>query len=221
MKRYYLNLVLFFYLALSAGCASSAHPKIEPADNLNSGVLAAYSGAKAQILVPDFGIESTKANNQVGAGLRQMLIEALNTANRFSVSQKQDSGPQAADLIISATVREFEPQSSGGRGGLGGGGSAASGMLGGLLGGILNKAHIALEIRIIDASTSKVIASSKVQGQASDTNGGLMTGSLGGWALGAQLSVYSNTPMEKAIRICIIEAARFISQAVPAEYYKY
>ena len=236
MKRFLLNLILLCCLVLSAGCASWMHPKIQPADGLNTGLVPVYSGLKAQIAVADFDIKSTKVNNRAGAGLRQMLIDALSTSNRFSIIQRQDlslsvPGNQSADkaqkdkpvptgLIISVTISEFEPQSSGGRGGLGGGGSAASAMLGGLLGGMLNKAHVALEIRIIDAATSKVIASAKVQGQASDTNGGLMTGSLGSWALGPQLSVYVNTPMEKAIRICIIEAARFISQAVPAEYYK-
>ena len=43
----------------------------------------------------------------------------------------------------------------------------------------------------------------------------------GGWALGAGLGAYANTPMEKAIRICIIEAVRYISQTIPASYYKY
>lgn len=236
MKRFLLNPILLFCLVLLAGCASWMHPKIQPADGLSTGLLAVYSGPKAQIAVADFDIKSTKVNNRAATGLRQMLIDALSATNRFSIIKREDlslpaPGNQPVDeaqkdkpvptgLIISATISEFEPQSSGGREGLGGGGSAASGMLGGLLGGVLNKAHLALEIRIIDAATSKVIASAKLQGQASDTNGGLTTGSLGSWALGAQLAVYANTPMEKAIRICIIEAARFISQAVPAEYYK-
>jgi len=35
------------------------------------------------------------------------------------------------------------------------------------------------------------------------------------------LGAYANTPMEKAIRICIIEAVRYIAQVIPANYYKY
>jgi curli biogenesis system outer membrane secretion channel CsgG len=48
-----------------------------------------------------------------------------------------------------------------------------------------------------------------------------MGGFFGSWALGVGLSGYANTPMEKAIRICIIEAVRYISQTIPANYYKY
>jgi len=43
----------------------------------------------------------------------------------------------------------------------------------------------------------------------------------GAWALGTGLSSYANTSMEKAIRICIKEAALYISGAIPANYYKY
>jgi curli biogenesis system outer membrane secretion channel CsgG len=93
--------------------------------------------------------------------------------------------------------------------------------LGGLLGAALNKAHMALDLRIIDASTSEVLASTRVQGQASDVAGGLMMGFMGGWALGGGLGAYANTPMEKAIRVCIIEAVRYISQIIPVNYYRY
>jgi curli biogenesis system outer membrane secretion channel CsgG len=135
-------------------------------------------------------------------------------------------GPQrgkikTADLIITAAVTEFEPQASGGRAGIGGGGGVASGILGGLLGAALNKSHMALDIRIIDASTSEVLAATRVQGQASDVSGAIMAGFFGGWGLGAGLSVYANTPMEKAIRVCIIEAVRYVAQTIPPTYYKY
>jgi len=93
--------------------------------------------------------------------------------------------------------------------------------LGGLLGAALNKAHMALDIRIVDTSTSEVLAATRVQGQASDIAGGIMAGFFGSWGLGVGLSAYANTPMEKAIRVCIIEAVRYISQTIPVNYYKY
>jgi len=175
-----------------------------------------------------------------------MLVTALVNSNRFSVLERQAlsavmqeqelassgaaqqgaGGPQrgkikTADLIISAAVTEFEPQASGGRAGIGGGAGVGSGILGGLLGASLNKSHMALDIRIIDSSTSEVLASTRVQGEASDVGGAIMAGFFGGWALGGGLSAYANTPMEKAIRVCIIEAVRYISQGIPATYYKY
>jgi curli biogenesis system outer membrane secretion channel CsgG len=174
-----------------------------------------------------------------------MLVTALVNSNRFSVVERQElsavmqeqelatsgaaqagSGPQrgkikTADLIITAAVTEFEPQASGGAAGIGGGGGVGSGVLGGLLGAAMNKSHMAMDIRIVDASTSEILASTRVQGQATDVAGGFMMGFMGSWALGGGLSAYANTPMEKAIRICIIEAVRYISQTIPANYYKY
>jgi curli biogenesis system outer membrane secretion channel CsgG len=78
-----------------------------------------------------------------------------------------------------------------------------------------------LEIRIVDASTSGVLAVSPVQGQTSDVSNRIMTKSSGNWALVGGLAAYANTPMEKAIRICIIETVRYISKSIPAAYYKY
>jgi curli biogenesis system outer membrane secretion channel CsgG len=174
-----------------------------------------------------------------------MLVTALVNSNRFAVVERQvlnavmqeqelsssgaaqpGSGPQrgnirTADLVVTAAVTEFEPQASGGRAGIGGGGGVGSGILGGLLGAALNKSHMALDLRIIDTSTSEVLAATRVQGQASDISGGFFGGFMGSFGLGGGLSGYANTPMEKAIRICIIEAVRYIAQVIPANYYKY
>ncbi len=151
-------------------------------------LLPAYVGPKARITIADF--ETTKAGAEIGLDLRQKLVNALIESNRFLVEKELP-----ADLIISLAVTEFEPQASGGRAGVGGGGGVGRGLLGGLLGSTVNKAKILLGIRIVDASTSKVLAVTDVQGQAADT--------------------------EKAMRICIIEAVRYISRAVPGKFYKY
>jgi curli biogenesis system outer membrane secretion channel CsgG len=204
-----------------------------------------YSGPKARVAIADFEVKAAKATGQIGSGLREMLVTALINSSRFSVLERQalnavmqeqelsvsgaaqpGGGPQrgkikTADLIIAAAVTEFEPEASGGSAGIGGGGGIGSGVLGALLGGSINKAHMALDLRIIDASTSEVLYSTRVQGQASDVSVGALAGFFGSWALGAGLDTYANTPMEKAIRICIIEAVRYISQAIPANYFKY
>jgi len=205
-----------------------------------------YSGPKARIAVADFDVKAAKAYGDIGSGLREMLVTALINSNRFRVVERQAlsavmqeqelsasgaaqagaGGPQrgkikTADLIVTAAVTEFEPQASGGRAGIGGGGGIGSGILGGLLGAALNKSHMALDLRIVDTSTSEVLAATRVQGQATDVAGGFMGGFMGSGALGGGLSAYANTPMEKAIRICIVEALRYISQTTPADYYKY
>lgn len=242
---------LFWFIAYGlvviglAGCATMLQPTAQVDNTAGVAPLPPYSGPKARIAVADFEVKAAKATFEIGSGLREMLTTALINSNRFSVLERQalsavmqeqelsasgaadaGGGPQrgkikTADLIVTAAVTEFEPQASGGRAGIGGGGGVGSGILGGLLGAALNKAHMALDIRIVDTSTSEVLAATRVQGQASDIAGGIMAGFFGSWGLGGGLSVYANTPMEKAIRVCIIEAVRYISQTTPANYYKY
>ena len=249
MKR--LLLIIGYGLTIMSlvGCASLQQlmqPTAQVDNNAGAAPLPPYSGPKARIAVADFDVKAAKATGEIGSGLREMLVTALINSSRFSVVERQalaavmqeqelsasgvaqagSGGPQrgkikTADLIVTAAVTEFEPQASGGRAGVGGGGGVGSGILGGLLGAALNKAHMALDIRIVDTSTSEVLAATRVQGQASDIAGGIMAGFFGSWGLGVGLSAYANTPMEKAIRVCIIEAVRYISQTIPANYYKY
>jgi curli biogenesis system outer membrane secretion channel CsgG len=246
-KALYILGCISFIISV-VGCASlnsMMQPTAQVDNTAGAQPLPPYSGPKARIAVANFDVKAAKATGEIGSGLREMLVTALINSNRFSVLERQvlnavmqeqelsssgaaqqGEGPQrgkikTADLIITAAVTEFEPQASGGQAGIGGGGGVGNGILGGLLGAALNKAHMALDIRIIDASTSEVLAATRVQGQASDVAGGFMAGFFGNWGLGGGLSMYANTPMEKAIRICIIEAVRYISQTVPANYYKY
>lgn len=203
-----------------AGC-SFIHHKAGAGTVSVRGALPAYSGLKARIVVADFDVKAAKATGEIGVGVREMLITALMDSNRFTIVERQAQAAQEPDLIITASVSEFEPQASGGRAGVGGGGGVGSGVLGGLLGSSLNKAHMVLDISIVDTSTSKLLAATRVQAQASDVSGAIKGGFSGSGGLGAGLSVYANTPMEKAIRICIIEVVRYMSQAIPARYYKY
>lgn len=245
MRRLGLFAIVCMVLVGLAGCASLMQPTAQVDNNAGAPPLPPYSGPKARVAVADFDVKAAKARGEIGMGLREMLVTALLNSSRFSVLERQalsavmqeqelaasgaaqqGTGPQrgkikTADLIVTAAVTEFEPEASGGSAGIGGGGGIGSGILGGLLGASMNKAHMALDIRIVDASTSEVLASTRVQGQANDIAGGIMGGFMGSWGLGAGLSGYANTPMEKAIRICIIEAVRYISQTIPANYYKY
>jgi curli biogenesis system outer membrane secretion channel CsgG len=180
---------------------------------------ASYSGPKAKVAVADFDVKAAKAGSEIGAGLRAMLVSTLMNSNRFAVVEPQALSDASSALIISVTVTEFEPQASGGAAGVGAGGGIGNGILGGLLGTPLNRANMALDVKIIDASTSGILADTLVQGQAADPGTALGAG----WnrsGLGNGLSAYSNTPMEKAIRVCIVEAVNYIIQSVPENYYK-
>jgi curli biogenesis system outer membrane secretion channel CsgG len=214
------------------GCASLRPSAAEQEAVKVPAALLSYSGLKAKIAVADCDVQAAKATREIGSGLRQMFITVLTDSNRFIINEqpavsgkprdeKSPASDSGADLIIAIAVNEFEPQVSGGSSGMGGGGGVGSGVLGGLLGTNLNKAHMALDVRIITVSNSEVLASTRVQGQASDVSAGQRSGESGSWALSKGLSAYADTPMEKAVRATIIEAVRYISQAIPASYYKY
>lgn len=244
MKKILVMAVALLVLIIPV-CFAGMQPTAQVDNNAGTQGLPPYSGPKARIAVADFDVKAAKAGGEIGSGLREMLVTALINSSRFSVVERQvlnavmqeqelsSSGAaqagggvqrgkiKTADLIVTAAVTEFEPQASGGRAGIGGGGGIGGGILGGVIGGALNKAHMALDIRIVDTSTSEVLAATRVQGQAADIAGGVGIGFMGNWGLGAGLSGYANTPMEKAIRVCIIEAVRYISQSIPQDYYKY
>ena len=217
---------IFLYGCASVGSAKKPAAKFE--DVSSTAPLSTYSGPKVKVAVADFEIKTANSAGEAGIGLKEMLITALNNSNRFQVVDPQAlsaavdvPGDTVSGLVISVIVVEFEPSASGGSAGVGGGGGVGSGFMGALLGGSTNKAHVALDVRVVDPATSNVLFSTRVQGQASDVSGAIMGGFLGSWALSQHLSGYANTPMEKAIRICIIEAVRYVSGIVPPEYYKY
>jgi curli biogenesis system outer membrane secretion channel CsgG len=111
-------------------------------------------------------------------------------------------------------VTEFEPGTSGIGSGLGG---TVGRVVGGVLGGI-RKSHIAIDVRVVDTRTSRLVAATSVEGEATDYNlGGLAIGSSVGGSLGG----YSKTPMEKAVRVALGEAVNFIVSQTPQTYYHF
>ncbi|MFH0827955.1 MAG: CsgG/HfaB family protein [Candidatus Omnitrophota bacterium] len=244
MKKIFVAIGLCLVMP-SLGCAG-LQPTAQVDNNAGTQAMPPYNGPKARIAVADFDVKAAKAYGEIGSGLREMLVTALINSSRFRVMERQvlnavmqeqqlgasgaaapgQTGAQrgqikTADIIVTAAVTEFEPQASGGGGGLGGGGTIGGSLFGAIIGGSMNKAHMALDLRIIDTSTSEVLAATRVQGQATDIAGGLFAGVLGSVPLGIGLGGYANTPMEKAIRVCIIEAVKYIAQVTPANYFQY
>jgi curli biogenesis system outer membrane secretion channel CsgG len=172
-------------------------------------------------------------NPQIGNGMADMLNDALLKSNRFivlerqtltDVLQEQDlaasgrvsretAAPmgaiEGADLLIKGSVTEFEPGSAGGGAGLGG---ALFGLPGALIGGALGsvrQSHVAMIIQVVDAKTSRLLFSTTVEGKANDFNVGGLLGGFGGSGGGVGgLGTWQKTPVEKAIRIAILEAVK-------------
>jgi len=250
MKRLFTFLIAVILISSLAGCAPIIR-MIKPGRKGRRGIgvplIAPYSGPEAKVKVADFDIKTAKAEGQAGEALREMLVAALASSDRFIVVapgplkpsrvkegredflgiQSEDNQAQiksedvTPDLVIAITVADFEPKASGGRAGIGGGGGAASGILGGMLGTTLSKAQIVLDIHLLDQKTSRVLTAGSIQGQAGDIIGVSAEGFFGEWPLSPGLSAYADTSMEKAIRLCIIEVVRYLSENIPEEYYKY
>ena len=170
--------------------------------------------------------------------MAEMLTTSLFNTNRFIVLERQtlkdvmaeqDLGAsgrirketaapigqiEGAELLVTGAVTEFEPGSSGIGGGIGGGSSS---IIGGILGGI-KRSHIAIDIRVIDTRTSRILAATTVEGTATDIGG---LGGLAGGHLGGGLGGWHKQPIEKALRVAIGAAVDFIASQTPAQYYHY
>ena len=206
----------------------------------------AYDGPKARVAVSRFTDKTGKGwwTGAIGDGMADMLTTALFHTNRYIVLERQTLGDvlkeqdlggagrikkgteapigeiEGAELLIAGAVTEFEGAQSGVGGGIGGIGGTAGRILGGIAGGIKN-AHMAIDMRVIDTKTSRVVAATSVEGKATDfALGGALAGAGAGGALGGALGGWSKTPTEKALRLCIQEAVKFIVSKTPQTYYR-
>jgi len=235
-------LTLFFSILLCAGIASAVEPTARVDTGLE-GQLPPYAGAKASTAVAKFEWKAGyDYHHGEPSGLRDMLSTVLVQSKRFRVLERQEFNAikdeiglseegyteqqtakkrgkvKGADLLIVAAVTGWDPGTSGTGGGIGIGNWKG---FGGILGGI-TKSSMAMDIRIFDTETSEVLAATCVEGEATDFNlGGFGGGIIGTVGLAGGLSTYSRTPMEKAIRVCIYEAVKYIIENTPREYFKY
>lgn len=199
-----------------------------------------YNGPKARVAVGDFQVKAAGATMAMGDGLREMLVTGLFNTNRFIVLERaaiqdvmleQDMGAsgrvkpgtaapigqiEGAELLIYGVVSEFEANASGG--GINLGFSAIP--LG--LGGGARNAHMAIDLRVVDTATGRILTASRVEGKATDYSANLETLiDGGGIGMPVSLGAYSNTPMEKAIRVCIDRAVQDLCHKTPTQYFHY
>ncbi len=226
------------FVALGSSCApmqpsamvtSGGGPGIAEAQSVP------YNGPKARITVSKFVDKTAKGYGDIGEGMTDMITTALFNTNRFIVLERGELGEvlreqdlaasgrirkgteapigqiEGAELLVVGAITEFEPNAGGAGGGL---------LVPGFGVGLgVKTAHIAIDIRIIDARTSRILAAHSVEGKAQDV-GGLGAISVGG-PLAVGFGSFAKTPMEKAIRVCLQTAVNFIAQQTPAQYYHY
>jgi curli biogenesis system outer membrane secretion channel CsgG len=243
MRRAYLAFIILCILAVGLwSCQTTPTAKVTSGGGptIAQAQQEAYNGPKARIAVAQFKDKTGKGwwSGQIGDGMADMLATSLFNTNRYIVLErhilgdvlaeqdlgasgrvkKQTAAPigqiEGAELLITGAVTEFEPGASGMGGDLGG---TVGKVFGGVLGGI-RKAHIAIDVRVVDTRTSRLVAATSVEGEATDYNlGGLAIGSSVGGSLGG----YSKTPMEKAVRVALGEAVNFIVSQTPPTYYHF
>ncbi|GAB4191365.1 MAG: hypothetical protein Tsb002_19940 [Wenzhouxiangellaceae bacterium] len=205
-----------------------------------------YDGPQARIAVARFTNKSADSRNwynpQIGDGMADMLTTALVNTGRFIVLERQaiddvlseqDLGAsgrvsadtaaaigeiEGAEILVVAAVTEFDDNSGGTRGGLGG---IGGGILGAIAGGS-RSAHMAIDLRLVDARTSRVLAATSVEGEAKDFSlGGALGGYTGSVGLGGALQSWKNTPREKALRQVIGAAVDYVIGKTPTTYYRH
>jgi curli biogenesis system outer membrane secretion channel CsgG len=172
--------------------------------------------ARMRIAVSRF---ENKTYYPVGEGMTDMLTTALFQTGRFIVLERQNldvvsqeqelsrsgavsqettipSGElEGAEFLVIGAITEFEPNARG-----------VSTPLGGA-----KQSHVAIDLRIVDSRTSRVVSSLTVEGQATDTSIGVgLLKWLGGIPMVMSLRAWNNTPMDKAIRVCLDKAVDYI-----------
>jgi len=197
-----------------AGCATSSAQVVSSSSGptVREAQAAPYNGPKQRVIVSSF----SGGPSGVGPGLTDMLMDSLFNTNRFvvlererldEVTAEQDlsnssrfrkdtavplGAMEGAQLLVRGSVTEFEPNCKGGS----------------VIVASSKQACIAINLRIIDAETGRVVNATTVQGSSSSGSVGLIFTQT---ALPIGLGAYSKTPMEAAMRNCIETAVRYIA----------
>ncbi|NQT53356.1 SH3 domain-containing protein [bacterium] len=225
-----------------SGCASLLEPQASVTGgaggpSIGQAQAEHYNGPKARIAVLAFDNKTGKGH-RIGDGMTDMLATALFNSNRFIVVERRELGGvlaeqdlassgrvnpatgaatgqvYGAELLVAGAITEFEPNYQGGAVGI----VMPRLPLG--IGATGSQAHIAIDLRVIDARTSQIVCATSITGRSTDFAGALGTAIGGGRTrTGIGLGAYRNTPVEKAVRVCINKAVEFVVSRTPAQYY--
>lgn len=211
-------------------------PRLPPLPPLQPG----ETREQATVMVGDMLTKAANASSAIGDGLREMLITALHNSGRFIIVERMDlqtlaaeqalsrsrmalpgtaipeSRMDVAEIMVVGAVTEFEPEAGGGGINLG------ITKLPFSFGRQTSNAHMAIDIRIVDIASGRVLGSKRIKGEASSsqTSVGISPKTSGGGRIPVSLGSFKNTPMEAAIRGCIEQSIDYIAGAVPRKYYR-
>jgi curli biogenesis system outer membrane secretion channel CsgG len=163
-------------------------------------------------------------HGSTGSDLASMLTNELATTEKFRIVERAKLGPvleeqdlgasgrvdkhtaakigklTGAQYLVMGTVSSFEENTQGTGGGLSFHGFS--------VGGKHDEAYIAVDLRVVDTTTGEVVHTRTIEARSSSygVNGGVYHGGFGG-----DLGHYSNTPVGKAIRACLVEISDYLS----------
>lgn len=224
LKCYSIGLVLSLIITLFTAITEVAAKKKEE----SKGTLSTrpYHGPKKRLAVLNFEVKAPGAEDKIGSSMAEMLITALQNTDKYIVLEResqsfkdmlkeQDLGKDGrikpetaaklgeilgAQVLIKGVVTEFCQYET-----IKGIGVFVKGLtLGG--GGIIT-AHVAVDIRMFDASTGEIIESHRTEQKANTV---IMTGGvkIGDVVIGGL--DFHKTPLGKATRLAIEDMVDFI-----------
>jgi Uncharacterized protein involved in formation of curli polymers len=177
-----------------------------------------------------------------GSSLQDMLATALVKTGRFTVLERaqlqavlneqnlgaaglvsKETAAEAgkingAEFLVQGAITAFDPGTERSSSGVG---SAVGAALGFLVPGAslisqaidkVSRARVAMEVRVVNASTGSIVTATNVEETALGVAG--FSGAFDAASLGS-MSAFAKTPMEKAIRACVERAAKFIVANAP------
>jgi curli biogenesis system outer membrane secretion channel CsgG len=238
-------------IALAGSCSPTARVRGDSA-LAEPPPLPPYQGPRARVAVARFEDKTAKGYDSIGEGMAAMFVTALVNSNRYIVLERdiidevlaeQDlatagrvlpgSGAatgeiEGAELLLTGAVTEFEPEKFG----------LGSGFIG--LGSLLTTAalhekyntpvgaatftesHIALDVRVVETSTSRVVASASVEATGQDW-GGFVAGEVGGGKSRLPLAFggFQRAATEKAVRKAVDISVAALTLQFPHEYFRH
>lgn len=84
------------------------------------------------------------------------------------------------------------------------------------------ESYIALDLKVVDAKTGRVVAANTVEGRTQNWGGGVIGGVGGGWSRApVGLGGWAGTGVEVAVRDCIDSAVKDLVKNTPMDYYRH
>ncbi len=222
VSRLALIMIVALSLASCQTAGSSTNVQAEPEVSYPP-----FDGPKKRVAILEF---DNKVSNRwwdrswnIEERMTEMVITELMKTNRFIVIERgaldevmaeQDLGESGrirqetaarvgellgAQVLIKGAITEFIEKESGGAGGI---------LIGGIgIGGKTSTGHVAMDVRLIDATTGQILQSHRAEGKIKSSGiGGIAF--FSGIAFGG--TSYKKTALGKATRNAVTDAVRFV-----------